>query len=203
MILALVIVGSHDEFHLKDWQTIGAGILALGGGALAYFGAMAKVEQDAEQNKREFLRRQLGLYLKLDITIRNFRDAAEAVSTKVKFGQAGDRILVSELRLKEPLDIEVAWENLDVFPRRLIREIALIRESLRELDRVLAGLNDADRLIFENPDARNRLDMAHDIIAVVADASSIVVNGLAPEIEALAPAMAINERMVAVYGEPD
>ena len=69
MLLALVIVGSRDDFHLKDWQTLIAGAFALFGGALAYWGAMAKVEQDGNQQKRDFLRRQLSLYLKLDITV--------------------------------------------------------------------------------------------------------------------------------------
>jgi hypothetical protein len=139
--------------------------------------------------------------LKLDITIRNFRDAAEPSSSKSKSGNPGDRIPVGEVRLKEPAEIEAAWENLGVSPRRLMR-IASIRESLCELDGILNGLDDSDRLVFEQQDARETLDFAHDVIAAVADACSIIVNSLAPEIEALAPMMKANERMASVYSEP-
>jgi hypothetical protein len=100
LIIASIIVGSRDEFHLKDWQTLIAGVLALAGGALAYIGAMAKVEQDADVQRREFLRRQLSLYLKLDITVRNFRDTASERETEITFVDPGGRITVGELALK-------------------------------------------------------------------------------------------------------
>lgn len=149
LILTLILVGWRDDFHLKDWQPLIAAFVALAGGALAYRGAMAKVEQDADKNKRELLRRQLGLYLKLDITVRNFRDAAEGAGSKITFGEAGDRIRVGDMRLKEPPEIEEAWDNLDIFPRRIIREIASLRESLRELNLILFNLQDEDKLVVK------------------------------------------------------
>jgi hypothetical protein len=202
LILTLILVGWRDDFHLKDWQPLIAAFVALAGGALAYRGAMAKVEQDADKNKRELLRRQLGLYLKLDITVRNFRDAAEGAGSKITFGEAGDRIRVGDMRLKEPPEIEEAWDNLDIFPRRIIREIASLRESLRELNLILFNLQDEDKLVVEQEDARATLDYLGTIIGSVADACSVIANVLAPEIEQLAPAMPTDERMVVVYGEP-
>jgi hypothetical protein len=54
LILALIVVGSRDDFHLKDWQTLMAGAFVLCEVMLAYWGAMAKIKQDGDLHRRDF-----------------------------------------------------------------------------------------------------------------------------------------------------
>ena len=62
LIVTLVIVGSRDDFHLKEWQPLIAALIALAGGSLAYRAAMAKVYADEEREERNLSRERLGLY---------------------------------------------------------------------------------------------------------------------------------------------
>jgi hypothetical protein len=65
LILALIIAGSQDGFRLKEWQPLMAAIIALAGGALAYRGAMAKVNLNRETTERERMSQKLSLFLRL------------------------------------------------------------------------------------------------------------------------------------------
>src|ERR1700730_6992855 len=83
LILALVIVGSRDDFHLKDWQPIMAAMLALGGGIFAYRGAllayeaaMTKVTLHAETIARNERRKALGVCLRLVYAVNVVRHEA-------------------------------------------------------------------------------------------------------------------------------
>jgi hypothetical protein len=60
LVVTLVIVGSRDDFHLKDWQPLIAALIALAGGSLAYRAAMAKVYADEDREERSLSRERLG-----------------------------------------------------------------------------------------------------------------------------------------------
>lgn len=60
LILALIILGARDDFHLKDWQTVIASVVALTGGGLAYASAMAKVRAESDSEHRELDRKKSG-----------------------------------------------------------------------------------------------------------------------------------------------
>jgi len=47
LILTLVIVGAREDFHLKEWQTLATGLLALLAAGVAYLGATANVRHPA------------------------------------------------------------------------------------------------------------------------------------------------------------
>jgi hypothetical protein len=56
-ILTLIGVGSRDDFHLKDYATVVAAFVAVGGAMLAYHGAMAKIYEDQVRERRELDRK--------------------------------------------------------------------------------------------------------------------------------------------------
>jgi hypothetical protein len=149
-----------------------------------------------------FLRRQLSLYLKLDITVRNFRDAANEREARITFVDPGASISVGELNLEEPPELEEAWDNLDVFPRHLIREIASIREGLRRLEGLMNGLPYDRQIVAGENGSQTRLDLVHEQIGSIVDSCAVIADGLAPEIERLAPFLPDQKRMLALYGEP-
>jgi hypothetical protein len=204
VVLAIWLgIGGPQGFALKDWQPLIASFVALGAATLAYKSAMAKVEIDRAEHRREFLRRQLALYLKLDIAIEGFRPEVQTVDARLVFLDEGDAIPAKELRIKEPLEIAEAWENLDVFPRTLIREIAMIRACIRRLDEILNEVPD-DRPLRGNAMQKDtRLNLIHTKVSAIVDACGLIASGLEPEIDRLAPPIPEQERMLALYGEPD
>jgi hypothetical protein len=191
------------SFDLSKWQTLTAAIIAFGGGVLAYRGAMAKIAQDAAEHKREFLRRQLGLYLKLDIATRRLRPAAQIVDASISFLDEAEGVSVEALKIEEPPEIAEVWDNLDVFPRRLIREIASIREHIRRIDDVLDGLPNDKRLYGGGNHKGTQLRFIDESLRAIVDACGLIYDGLAPEIEQLAPNLPEQQRMIALYGDPD
>lgn len=60
LILALIVLGARDDFHLKEWQTVIASVIALTGGGLAYVSAMAKVRAENDSERRELDRKKSG-----------------------------------------------------------------------------------------------------------------------------------------------
>jgi hypothetical protein len=199
--IILIVIVSLD---LSKWQTLTASLIAFGGGVLAYRGAMAKIAQDAAEHKREFLRRQLSFYLKLDIALRRFRPEAQRIDAVLVFSDAHeDRIAAKDLRIKEPPEISEAWDNLDVFPRRLIREIAVIRSSVRQVEDYLSEIPDNKLLRGGNAlQDGTRLNLIHQNISAIVDACLLITEGLEPEIEQLAPSLSEEERVFALFGEP-
>jgi hypothetical protein len=200
LLFALIYLATRDDFHLKDWQTLIAGAFAVSGGFLAYKGAMAKVTQDGDLARREFLRRQLSVFLKLDITVRNFRDTAMEREQTIVLTYPDDRISVGTLRLVEPPELQEAWDSLDVFPRHLIREIASIRERVRRLDVLMDGLPGDAMIRVGERGGQTRLDLVQEQLGGIVEACSVIADGLAPEIERLAPFLPDCDRTLAVYG---
>jgi 4-hydroxybenzoate polyprenyltransferase len=65
VVLVSAISVDPKGFALRDWQPLIAAFVALGAAALAYNGAMAKVQFDREGSLRTDNRKRLGLYLKV------------------------------------------------------------------------------------------------------------------------------------------
>ncbi|OKO88052.1 hypothetical protein AC629_10915 [Bradyrhizobium sp. NAS80.1] len=194
-IILIVMIAA----DLSKWQTIASALIAFGGGVLAYRGAMAKVREDAAEHKREFLRRQLAIYLKLDLATRRLHQDAQELDGMITFRVADDKdVSASHIVIKEPPEIAEAWDNLDVFPRRLIREIASIRASIQRIHDLLEGLGPTHKLYGGT---QTRLTLIHENVSAIVGACKIVFEGLEPEIEQLAPNMPERERMLRVYGE--
>jgi hypothetical protein len=65
--VTLIVAGSRDDFHLRDWQMVIASFIAVTGGGLAYAGAMAEVNADKEKEREELdgkILRSLGGFLR-------------------------------------------------------------------------------------------------------------------------------------------
>ncbi|MDA9453063.1 hypothetical protein XI00_01955 [Bradyrhizobium sp. CCBAU 21359] len=203
VLAAWLGIGGPQGSSLKDWQTLIASAGAIGAATLAYRAAMAKVEVDRAEHKREFLRRQLAQYLKLDIALESFRPAVQLINANLAFSDDGRGVRASALRVKEAPELAEAWDNLDVFPRRLIREIATIRASIRRIDDILDEVA-PDRVLFGDtgqPDTR--FNILHVEMNSIIEACTLIKTGLKPEIEKLAPIIPIRERISAIYGDPD
>jgi hypothetical protein len=137
LILTLIIVGSRDDFHLKEWQTLIAGLLAIVAATIAYWGATAQVRYLEAAAETEANRRRLAIYLKIEFALRQLAEQARHLDTKFMFGSAFDTMYqAGDFLLDEPDELEEAWEYLDLFPRTIIAEIRTIRNSLRQREQI-------------------------------------------------------------------
>jgi hypothetical protein len=138
LILALVIVGSRDDFHLKEWQPLMAAFVALGGGTLAYMGAMAKVNADSDRDRRDMDRRKIGIYLRLLYPIEKMNVRAEDVRKALTgYRLTARKFPPSAIRIAMPEEIEEAWKNLELFPVEVAVALDIIRTDLPRAIRLL------------------------------------------------------------------
>jgi hypothetical protein len=138
LILSLVIVGSRDDFHLKDYAAVLAAFVAVGGALIAYSGAMAKVYQDRDRDRRELDRKKIGLYLRLLYPIARMNERAEDARKAL----AGYRMIArkfppSAIRLDLPEEVEEAWKNLELFPVEVAVALDVIRTEMPKAKRLL------------------------------------------------------------------
>jgi hypothetical protein len=141
LTLTLIIVGSRDDFHLKDWQPLMAAIVALAGGALAYLGAMAKVYADQEKDRREFDRKKIGVYLRLSFANEKMRErATDLVKFFSGYRLESQRFGPEIIKFEEPEEIEEAWRSLELFPISVSEQLNIIRSELPRMSRLLRSL---------------------------------------------------------------
>jgi hypothetical protein len=147
LILTLIVVGSRDDFHLRDWQTVVAAVIAFGAGTLAYRGAMAKVNEDRDRERRELDRRKLGLYLRLRFGLERLSNHAAAKEFVILPLEENDgtrrvnpMVEVERLRLDNREELEEAWNNLDLLPNAVAAEIDWLRRELLMIDEMLEDL---------------------------------------------------------------
>lgn len=131
LIATLIIVGAKDDFHLKDWQPFMVAVIALGGGATAYWGAMAKVTADTDRERRELDRKKIGLYLRLLYPIEKKNVRAEDVRKAISGSRLTARkIPPSAIRIVIPEEVEESWKNLELFPVEVAVALDVIRTEL-------------------------------------------------------------------------
>ena len=125
---------------LREWQILIASMVAFAAAVIAYKAAMAKVMLDREIADREVLRKKLSLYLKLEFALQVLGSEASVVvnSTEWIFNR-NKSVTVEELKIAEPQEIGEAWNYLDVFPMQTIKELRIIRATLRKCAITLNG----------------------------------------------------------------
>jgi hypothetical protein len=138
LILVIIIAASRDDFHLKDWQPLMAALIALGGGALAYRGAMAKVYEDRDRELRDLERRKTGVYLRLRHAVARIWSQATDVDDWI----GAERSVIDPfiLSVSSRVELDEAWNNLDLFPKVVGTYLDALRNNLPKAQAVLAAL---------------------------------------------------------------
>lgn len=214
IVLILMIVtwlglwGPVELSHLKEWQTLTTGVLALIAGCIAYTGATAKVRQDREIVAVETARRKLALYLKSEIAFRTLAERAHEMQTGLIHPPEGKDKIVDRRTLfaiEEPQELEEAWTYLDLFPREILAEIRAVRISLRELTALSNNYSGWDVFNWRlSADEAPRIILdAYNCLHQIWQSAKLVEQALKPLIKVMAPEMDQNERTVRIYGEPD
>jgi hypothetical protein len=107
--------------------------------------------------------------------------------------------------IKEPPEIEEAWEDLNIFPRVIIGEIRAVRNSLRHLAKLGDELGDKTIVVPQNSDMNAvgyPLEQARALADDIRRRAWLVADELDPLIKDLAPPMDEDERMIRYYGDP-
>jgi hypothetical protein len=134
---------------LSKWQPLLAALIALGGGTLAYRGAMAKLDADREKDRVELDRRKLGLYLRCKFAAsRLVEEAARHRKLMRRRYYEGQElrydIPVADLRFTNAFEeFEEAWKNLDLLPNTVSFNLDGIRSALKQNGALLDSMNTA------------------------------------------------------------
>ncbi|RZN10288.1 hypothetical protein CWO91_13935 [Bradyrhizobium genosp. SA-3] len=213
IVLILMIVtwlglwGPVDLSHLKEWQTLTTGLLALFAAGIAYLGATAKVRHDREVLALENSRRRLALYLKIEMAFRALARKAHDMQSGLMFPPLDQDKIVDRSTLfaiEEPPELEEAWTYLDLFPREALAEIRAVRSSLRDLV-ALSEVSDQDQFRWGRYDKEPPWIVGDANVALhqIWQSATLVADALAPLIKRMAPEMDQNERLTRIYGEPN
>ncbi|GAB9138154.1 hypothetical protein BDS110ZK25_25910 [Bradyrhizobium diazoefficiens] len=195
--------GPIDLSRLEKWQTLMTGFVAIIAAGIAYRGATAKVRFDQEVLAAESMRRKLALYLKVEIALTHLAERAWWASARFGHSQSVQHYTRRDFALDEPPELEEAWASLDYFPRPLIAEIRNVRKCLREFAAIKADFGEGT--ISWDPLAAQPwvVHEGHRLAQGVCAAAFVVVQGLKPLIDQLAPQMDQDEKMTKVFGKPE
>jgi hypothetical protein len=211
IVLILLIVmwlglwGPVDLSHLKEWQTLTTGILALVAAGIAYLGATAKVRYDREVLAAENQRRKLALYLKIELALQSLSNKARSLEFNLGDPPVNeDRLVTHEalFAITEPPELEEAWMYLDLFPRETIAEIRNIRNRLRTLADFYNRFK--DKVVWRvGADIPIETKLICEELRGLWQSARLVVDSLRPLIWKMAPEMDTEERMTRIYGDED
>lgn len=133
------VMGPTSTTTLKDWQTLIAAFVALGGGTMAYFAAMAKVYADRDRDFRELNRKKLGLCLRLRPALEKIQTQANDVQNVLTGYRTAPRKFPPSVIRIDPQEEELqeAWKNLELLPIDVSFELDTIRAELANAKRLL------------------------------------------------------------------
>src|ERR1700676_567987 len=146
LIIALIVIGSRDDFHLKDYATVLAAFVAVGGALLAYRGAMAKVYEDRDRERREIDRKKMGICLRLRFAVHDMGERASDVRRILNSYQTlAGKISPEAVRIDVPQEIEDAWNSLELLPLDASLQLNAIRSELSKMARCMGPLHKTKR----------------------------------------------------------
>jgi hypothetical protein len=117
--VGILLIGA-IALDLSKWQPLLAALVALGGGTLAYQGAMAKIYADQEKDRREFQRKRLGVYLRTEHACDLLASRSDVLAEKTSRRRLKDKTVTrGELKITDLSDLDEAWVNLEMFPAAL------------------------------------------------------------------------------------
>lgn len=155
-VVGLILI-TMIALDLSKWQPLAAALIALGGGILAYSGAMAKVELDRKSAERAVGSRKLGVFLRLQASLRKMIIDVERVRNTVglPFTYTDGTLPESffdQLRFYVPPEFEEVWSALELFPPKLIDSFFVLRENSKIYEVAEADITSGrkERLSREN-----------------------------------------------------
>jgi hypothetical protein len=142
------IFGPTTPMTLKEWQPLMSAAIALAGGYLVYRGAMAKVYEDRDRERRELDRKKLGLYFRFGFALNQILVELHQVEEKTKYRPLGaaNELGAEDIAIAAPPEIAEVWTSLDLLPRKVIPEVHVIRVAFLNLSRILEKMPEGYKL---------------------------------------------------------
>lgn len=191
LIATLFAVGWRDDFHLKDYATVIAAFVAVGGAWLAYNGAMAKVYEDRDRELRELNRKKMGVYLRLRFAVEKIGNSAAAKSFLFRPPAPHVEVVVNplidhgRLRIGGADELADAWNNLELFPLDVSILIDRMRKQLSEIEAMLHMQNTIGVPLLELMLPGELIGGYRNVVAELESTASTVVATLDTEIRTL------------------
>jgi hypothetical protein len=140
----LGIAGPVNLEAVRGWQTLIAAGIALIAATIAWNAAMAKLRFDEGAMEITERRKRLATLFRADLAINELRETVFAVENELEDMRANPFFAkqwsAERLRIEEPREFEVVWDNLDIFPRTIIRQLATVRHRIRVINSQVVSL---------------------------------------------------------------
>ncbi len=144
MIAWLGLWGPVKLEAIKDWQTFIAAMIALAAAAVAWNTAMAKLRFDQSVQETAERRKRLAALFRADLAVKELREKLSWIESNFeefrKRPFIGMRLTPEQIRIVEPPEFDAIWDNLDSFPRDIIRRLATIRYQVRAFNASISGM---------------------------------------------------------------
>jgi hypothetical protein len=137
LILTVVIVvyQNWNLDALRQWQTLLAAGIALVAAGIAWLSATLKLSFDKQQVATDRRRKRLATLYRADLALKDIRDKCWGAKDRIDEAARSPLPTASlnkwDIEIIEPVEFELMWDDLDVFPRSLITRLANIRRSVR------------------------------------------------------------------------
>ncbi|TFV71688.1 hypothetical protein E4K64_25510 [Bradyrhizobium frederickii] len=131
LLLALAIVGSKDSFHLKDWQTTIAAIVAFCGAVIAYQGVMARIDYDRSVVSDADLRRKFGIATRLQFAMHVI--GMEVALNLSQLRSQPPHFNLTRLEALFTRELEETWENLEHLPSSIVYNVGQARAAFYDI----------------------------------------------------------------------
>jgi hypothetical protein len=143
VILVTAMAIDPKGFSLQAWQPLMAAIIALGAGALAFRGAMAKVEFDRTVHEAQKRQRQKNLHTKLLYSALIFRADMRKVVEKFKVQYLGSSALrtAKDFEVDWPSEFDEVWNNIDILDETSAELLANLKYNYRPFRDAVSALD--------------------------------------------------------------
>lgn len=173
--------------YLQKWQTLMAGMMAIGAATIALYGArlaykasMAKVDLDRKTLQETRERTTLGVALRASYAAQRIMLRASGHADWLELSdEIGKEWKVEMRALFDELD-EI-WKHLDLFPREVAQKVSDLKHSLRLFESTLPGIEvSQDALLIE---------MAKSASVHLYQGAAALIHALQGEIDVRLPAI--------------
>jgi hypothetical protein len=129
---------------LQEWQTFMAAMVALFAAALAYRGAMVKIDFDRQQAAAAIAQKRLGAFLRLRYALENLEYLARDMRTSIQdnIDQFTEEKSIPDRysKIGDVPELDEAWEKLELFAPVGVAYIGKTRQAVRDYSRILEDI---------------------------------------------------------------
>jgi hypothetical protein len=126
-----------DVTEIQKWQTLIAAGIALLAAGVAWATATVRLSFEKRNIAIDRRRKTLAIFFQTDLAMRDVSDRCVSICGNLARRTPYTGIGRDQVSIDEPEEFSAIWDNLDIFPRRIIDGLSIIRRTIRAHNRLL------------------------------------------------------------------